>query len=608
VEAPGSGPDRSVSLELDVSGENGVYRVEARSAASGECVGEAVFDPEDHLVEQSLQRLRLALLSSAATVRRVPTRDEKAVQHIGGLLFSRLFTGDVRMLLDTTRQVAAQQSRPVRLVLRIRPPELASMPWEFLYDARRDDYLSLSMPLVRYTEVLEPVRPLMVTPPLRILGMSSRPAGLDQLDVAAERAHLQHALTHLGRAGQVELTWAGGETWRDLVRALNQDQWHILHLVGHGGYDETAGEGVFYLSGEEGGSYPLRASRLAQVLNLYPSLRLVLLNSCESAVGNSSDLFSSAAATLIRRGVPAVLAMQYEISDRAAIEFTRSFYEAVASGRPIDSAVRDARLAVSLARPDSLEWGTPVLFLRQSDGRIFDLSAPAPPLTPSSPPLSAPQAESASPPASTQPPPATPPPVSAPPVRPRHAPAAEPRRPQPASFHQAPAPRLVGQATVPRPRSAPKPGRPHRLRRSRRTAMAAIAVGCLVTAGAVVLVNALGGEDPTSLMVTVPGQASWTPTAVAVTAGQHFEIEADGTVYPRTGASNGPDGQPDGNDNALLPSVGYGALIGRIGSGAPFLVGKDLSTTAGASGELSLGINDLQSDDNTGSFTAKIAY
>jgi hypothetical protein len=370
VEAPGSGADRSVSLELDVSGENGVYRVEARSAASGECVGEAVFDPEDHLVEQSLQRLRLALLSSAATVRRVPTRDEKAVQHIGGLLFSRLFTGDVRMLLDTTRQVAAQQSRPVRLVLRIRPPELASMPWEFLYDARRDDYLSLSMPLVRYTEVLEPVRPLMVTPPLRILGMSSRPAGLDQLDVAAERAHLQHALTHLGRAGQVELTWAGGETWRDLVRALNQDQWHILHLVGHGGYDETAGEGVFYLSGEEGGSYPLRASRLAQVLNLYPSLRLVLLNSCESAVGNSSDLFSSAAATLIRRGVPAVLAMQYEISDRAAIEFTRSFYEAVASGRPIDSAVRDARLAVSLARPDSLEWGTPVLFLRQSDGRI----------------------------------------------------------------------------------------------------------------------------------------------------------------------------------------------------------------------------------------------
>ncbi len=596
MESAGPAPDPSVSLEVDVSGENGVYRVEARSAASGECVGEVVFEREDHLVEQGLQRLRLALLSSAATVRRMPTRDEKAVQQIGGLLFSRLFTGDVRMLLDTTRQVAAQQSRPVRLVLRIRPPELASMPWEFLYDARRDDYLSLSMPLVRYTEVLEPVRPLMVTSPLRILGMSSRPPGLDELDVAAERAHLQHALTQLGRTGQVELTWADGETWRDLVRALNQDQWHILHLVGHGGYDETAEEGMFYLSGEDGGSYPLRASRLAQVLNLYPSLRLVLLNSCESAVGNSTDLFSSAAATLIRRGVPAVLAMQYQISDRAAVEFTRSFYEAVASGRPIDAAVRDARLAVSLARPDSLEWGTPVLFLRQSDGRIFDVSAGPPP------PVSAPPV-STTPPVSA-PPVFTPPPASTPPT-----PATEPRRPEPApkmtsDYRTSPA-RLVGQATVPRQRSAPRPARPRRFRRA--VVAAAAALVCLVAAGVVVVANSLGATLG-SVNVTVPGQSAWTSTAVVLTAGQHFEIEAEGMVHPRSGTSNGPDGQRGAGDNAVLPGVDYGALIGRIGSGAPFLVGSKLSSAADSSGELSLGVNDLQSDDNTGSFSAQIAY
>jgi hypothetical protein len=598
VDTVAPAPDLSVSLELDVSGENGVYRVEARSTASGECVGEAVFDREDHLVEQSLQRLRLALLSSAATVRRVPTRDEKAVQHIGGLLFSRLFNGDVRMLLDTTRQVAAQQSRPVRLVLRMRPPELASMPWEFLYDARRDDYLSLSMPLVRYTEVLEPVRPLMVTSPLRILGMSSRPAGLDQLDVAAERAHLQHALTQLGRTGRVELTWADGETWRDLVRALNQDQWHILHLVGHGGYDETAGEGVFYLSAEDGSSYPLRASRLAQVLNLYPSLRLVLLNSCESAVGNSSDLFSSAAATLIRRGVPAVLAMQYEISDRAAVEFTRSFYEAVASGRPIDAAVRDARLAVSLARPDSLEWGTPVLFLRQSDGRIFDVSehtsSPAPPI--SAPPIS-------------NTPPVSAPPVITPPSASTAAPlATEPRRTEPArtttSVYRTPSGRPVGQAKVPRQRSAP---RPVRSRTSHRAVAVAVALMCLIVAGVVVTVNSLRGSRP-SVTVTVPGQAAWTPTGADVIAGQHLEIKADGVVHPRLGTSNGPDGQQGGGDNAVLPGAGYGALIGRIGSGAPFLVGSDFSTTAQSAGELSLGVNDLQSDDNTGSFSAQITY
>ena len=564
------GAGRSISLELDVSGGEGAYRIEARSAVGGECFGEVVFEDGDHLVEQSLQRLRLALMSSAAYTRRVPSRDEKAVQHIGGLLFSRLFTGDVRVLLDTTRQVAAQQSRPVRIVLRIRPPELASLPWEFLYDPRRDDYLSLSMPLVRYTEVLEPVRPLMVTPPLRILGMSSRPGGLDELDVAAERAHLQRALDNLGRAGRVQLSWAEGETWRDLLRALNRAEWHILHLVGHGGYDAVAGEGVFYLAGEDGGSYPLRASQLAQVLNLHPSLRLVLLNSCESAAGNSSDIFSSAAATLIRRGVPAVLAMQYEISDRAAVEFTRAFYEAVAGGRAIDAAVRDARLAVSLARPDSLEWGTPVLFLRQDDGRIFDVTGEAP--------------------------------VAGPPAPPPYRPITAPPPPRPVSAPPPPVARSLGAARV------PSPVRPRLAKKPALKVGALVAGACaIVVAGVIAAVRALGGGD-TTVAVTVPSQDAWTPTNVTLTAGQHFEIEAGGVVHPRAGTSNGPKGSDWSGENSRLPDAGHGALIGRLGSGAPFLVGEDLSATAATAGELSLGVNDLQSNDNTGSFWARIAY
>jgi hypothetical protein len=79
-------------------------------------------------------------------------------------------------------------------------------------------------------------------------------------------------------------------------------------------------------------------------------------------------------------------------------------------------------------------------------------------------------------------------------------------------------------------------------------------------------------------------------------------------MHPRSGTSNGPDGQRGAGDNALLPGVDYGALIGRIGSGAPFLVGSNLSTAADSSGELSLGVNDLQSDDNTGAFSAQIYY
>ena len=58
--------------------------------------------------------------------------------------------------------------------------------------------------------------------------------------------------------------------------------------------------------------------------------RLVVLNSCSGAATNSQDLFSGTAAALARSGVAAVAAMQYAISDPAAVAFTRGFYAALA--------------------------------------------------------------------------------------------------------------------------------------------------------------------------------------------------------------------------------------------------------------------------------------
>ena len=107
----------------------------------------------------------------------------------------------------------------------------------------------------------------------------------------------------------------------------------------------------------------------------HQDLRLVLLNSCEGAKGGKLDIYSSTAAILVRRGLAAVLAMQYEITDRAAIEFSRTFYRALAYGLPIDAAVAAARAAVNIEVNNSLEWGTPVLYMRSPDGVLFELAA-----------------------------------------------------------------------------------------------------------------------------------------------------------------------------------------------------------------------------------------
>ena len=108
------------------------------------------------------------------------------------------------------------------------------------------------------------------------------------------------------------------------------------------------------------------------------SLRLVVLNSCEGARASHVDPFSGVASALLRCGIPAVIGMQAEITDEAAVTFSDRLYTALAQGFPIDAALAQSRRAIVAAGKD-VEFGTPVLFMRVADGRIFDITGPAPP-------------------------------------------------------------------------------------------------------------------------------------------------------------------------------------------------------------------------------------
>ncbi|HEU5367545.1 MAG TPA: CHAT domain-containing protein, partial [Ktedonobacterales bacterium] len=290
---------------------------------------------------------------------------------------------------DSSLQLASQRGMGLRLKLYIQAPELAALPWEYLYDPRLGEYLCLSRstPLVHTLESLLPIQPFTVQPPLRILGMIASPNNLDPLDIAREQARMRAALQPLEDRHLVRLKWLEGQTWRDLQRAMLGGPWHIFHFSGHGGFDTNIDEGMLALTDDQGQAHLLRAAEVGRLLADHPSLRLVVLNACEGARGGKRDIFSSTAATLARRGIPAVIAMQEEITDPAAIELTRALYEALALGKPVDEALAVARTAISLGLQNTLEWGTPVLYLRSQDGMLFNLPAPAtttlfPPLTP----------------------------------------------------------------------------------------------------------------------------------------------------------------------------------------------------------------------------------
>lgn len=349
------------------------YTVTVRSEF-GEATGTMRLPFDTLALENRLQALQIALLRSATASRRVASPEETVVHGFGQELFDSLFAdGPIRGRFEAARDGASERDAGIRVRLRIAPPELAALPWEYLYDPTRDDFLGLSIatPIVRYVPLPRPVRPLAVKPPIRILAMIAASAELPSLDTARERQRLEVALRELVSGGFVEITWLPGETWRDLQAALLNGPWHIFHFIGHGGFDEVRGEGFVFLSGEGGQASRLSATSLGRLLGDHDPMRLIILNSCEGARGDNYDVFSSTAAVLVKRGTPGVIAMQYPITDRAAIEFSRSIYGAIAAGEPIDTALAVARKSISFEIPGTLEWGTPALYLRAPDGVLF---------------------------------------------------------------------------------------------------------------------------------------------------------------------------------------------------------------------------------------------
>jgi formylglycine-generating enzyme required for sulfatase activity len=366
-----------LDFELEIGeGQGRDYPVAILHSPAGEARETMRFPFDELALDLRLSKLQIALLRSGGKHRRAPTEEEQAVQDLGKALFDALFQGELRSCYDVSLREAAQQERGLRLKLRIRPPELNALPWEFLYDPRQAEYVCLSRqtPIVRYLESPRPIRPITVSPPLRILGMVASPQDLPPLDVEREKQRVEQAVQEMQARGLVELQWLPGQTWRDLQRATWGGPWHVFHFVGHGGFDLQADEGFVALADSTGHRHCLSATRLGRLLADISALRLVLLNSCEGARGGDRDVFSSTASILVRRGIPAVLAMQYEITDRAAVELARAFYEALAYGMAVDEAVVVARKSISLAVSNTMEWGTPVLYMRTPDGVLFQMT------------------------------------------------------------------------------------------------------------------------------------------------------------------------------------------------------------------------------------------
>jgi outer membrane protein assembly factor BamB len=382
-----------IELEIGAGSSAGSYSVRViHAAAGGEPTGALELDVNEVLARREL--LETTLLASAVARRSVPAA-EQPVREVGQQLFQALFSGPVYGMYRASLGMAQQQGKRLRVVLRLTAPELAALPWETLFDPEIDAYLCRQEPLVRHVPAPYTADPVEVRPPLRILGLVSSPRGLPLLDVEAEKDHLAKALAEPMAEGLVEVVWIPEATWEGVHAQLLAGEWHVLHFVGHGDYDVRTDEGFLALVGADGRADLVDARRLADLLGeAQPTPQLVVMNSCSSGQTGVNDLFSGTAATLARCGVSAVAAMQFSISDAAAIAFARGFYTAIAHGRDVDEAARSGRISI-LGAHGSLEWVTPVLYVRGQARQLFNLSTPAADTSQSpAPPLITPRRES----------------------------------------------------------------------------------------------------------------------------------------------------------------------------------------------------------------------
>ena len=290
---------------------------------------------------------------------------------LGNALFTTALEDHrVYSLYTTARGRAKERQRGLRLVLRFDDaPELAALPWELLCDGPYFLALDAETPIVRSIETTRPPEPVSGARPLRVLGTVADVPGLPELDIEREQRLVDQALAKVRERGDVELTWidatfAGLDD--ELRRATDSGSpYHVLHFIGHGIFDHDAGEGVVCFLDRN-----VTGFELVQILGRH-GVRLVVLNSCEGARFDPRDPLSGVASALVHGGIPAVVAMQFPVSDDAAITFARGLYEGIAAEKPLDVAVGAARKAMFPSDAQHAEWATPVLFLLPGGADIF---------------------------------------------------------------------------------------------------------------------------------------------------------------------------------------------------------------------------------------------
>lgn len=272
--------------------------------------------------------------------------------------------------------------------------QLSVLPWEYALIQPTDeaptpvDFLALNprISVVRHQQIAIPAVPFRSGEKHRLIVAMASPKPdppYPKLDLKKEQQGIKAALELVPGIDAVyrpdydEEPGSRGVTEDDLKQVLGQPV-DVFHFSGHGAFRTGFGarlhtvekQGTIVLAKEDGSANPLSADELC-VLLAQSSVRLAILDACETAESDIFQSWGSVAAGLLKGGIPAVVAMQFSIYDDLAQRFAQAFYQNIVAGRTVDEAVAQARHEMWRHGEADRDWGTPVLYMRNSGGCIL---------------------------------------------------------------------------------------------------------------------------------------------------------------------------------------------------------------------------------------------
>lgn len=163
-----------------------------------------------------------------------------------------------------------------------------------------------------------------------------------QLRLDANDRTIREAIQRAAHRDNISLTIHHATTIDDLRRALLEQNFRIVHIAGHG---SKGRDGVqrLVLSDERGAPYYVPPEALASLFAAYSNtLECVVLNACNSLTQGE----------LIAKTIPYTIAMEGELSDNAALEFSKGFYDALGADKTIEFAYQEGCRCVNFMATD----------------------------------------------------------------------------------------------------------------------------------------------------------------------------------------------------------------------------------------------------------------